>query len=233
MIATIMTTRKITKNIERDPDWTSLMVLMTALESTFMGSALGPMRGRDGNVHRGRPRESLLPMISHLGAMIAVVNGVLFARRMKNLTGFVGTTTIGDGGTSTGHFTRPSTKPPWRSSSGADRRQQSVCLLDPHHHQFACSRPTDKAIGYGVASHELDGTDPAACLEVVGRAVSQARDGEGPQMVVARCCACAVTASTTTPAMWTRVSENPPRPGLPGRWQSKLCWTTLGRSPAG
>ena len=27
---------------------------------TYLGSALGPMRGRDGNVHRGRPREGLL-----------------------------------------------------------------------------------------------------------------------------------------------------------------------------
>src|SRR6185436_14998362 len=27
---------------------------------TFFGSALGPMRGRDGNVHRGRPKDGLL-----------------------------------------------------------------------------------------------------------------------------------------------------------------------------
>src|ERR1700690_4234998 len=37
---------------------------------TFLGSSLGPMRGRDGNVHRGRPKKGKLPMISHLGAMI-------------------------------------------------------------------------------------------------------------------------------------------------------------------
>ena len=43
---------------------------------TYLGSALGPMRGRDGNVHRGKPKEGYLPMISHLGAMISVVNGV-------------------------------------------------------------------------------------------------------------------------------------------------------------
>ena len=54
------------------------------------GSALGPMRGRDGNVHRGRPREGLLPMISHLGAMISVVNGALMARRFKRITGTCG-----------------------------------------------------------------------------------------------------------------------------------------------
>src|SRR3989454_12295769 len=71
---------------------------------TFLGSALGPMRGRDGNVHRGRPREGMLPMISHLGAMISVVNGMLFARKLRNISGVVGATCIGDGGTSTGSF---------------------------------------------------------------------------------------------------------------------------------
>src|SRR5207247_5219664 len=35
---------------------------------TFLGSALGPMRGPDGNVHRGRPREGILRMGSHPGA---------------------------------------------------------------------------------------------------------------------------------------------------------------------
>ena len=34
---------------------------------TYLGSPLGPMRGRDGNVHRGRPQEGYLPMISASG----------------------------------------------------------------------------------------------------------------------------------------------------------------------
>src|SRR5476649_39050 len=71
---------------------------------TYLGSSLGPMRGRDGNVHRGRPQEGYLPMISHLGAMISVVNGVLFARRLKKISGTVGAACIGDGATSTGSF---------------------------------------------------------------------------------------------------------------------------------
>src|SRR5262245_46160517 len=33
---------------------------------TYLGSPLGPMRGRDGNVHRGRPQDGVLAMISHL-----------------------------------------------------------------------------------------------------------------------------------------------------------------------
>src|SRR3989442_14301362 len=71
---------------------------------TYLGSPLGPMRARDGNVHRGRPKEGLLPMISHLGAMISVVNGALFARRLSGATGVVGAACVGDGATSTGSF---------------------------------------------------------------------------------------------------------------------------------
>src|SRR5882762_3717841 len=71
---------------------------------TYLGSSLGPMRGRDGNVHRGKPKEGLLPMISHLGAMISVVNGLLMAHRYQGLTGTVGAASIGDGATSTGAF---------------------------------------------------------------------------------------------------------------------------------
>src|SRR5271156_6581497 len=71
---------------------------------TFLGSSLGPMRGRDGNVHRGKPREGYLPMISHLGAMVSVVNGMLLARRFKKISGVVGAACLGEGATSTGSF---------------------------------------------------------------------------------------------------------------------------------
>src|SRR5437867_5656321 len=153
---------------------------------TYLGSALGPMRGRDGNIHRGRPREGLLPMISHLGAMIAVVNGILFARRLRNVSGVVGAASIGDGGTSTGAFHEA-------INQAAVEKLPLVLVVannqyaysTPTSRQFACRRLVDKAIGYGVSSHSVDGTDLAACLEVAAEAVRLARDGHGPQMVVA------------------------------------------------
>ena len=46
---------------------------------TYLGSRLGPMRGRDGNIHRGDLELGILPMISHLGAMISATAGVLLA----------------------------------------------------------------------------------------------------------------------------------------------------------
>src|SRR5580658_3671409 len=138
---------------------------------TYLGSALGPMRGRDGNVHRGRPREGLLPMISHLGAMISVVNGALMARRFQKVEGCVGAASIGDGGTSTGAFHEG-------LNQAAVEKLPLVLLVannqyaysTPSSRQFACDDLVDKAIGYGVQGHSLDGNDLAECLKVLGEA---------------------------------------------------------------
>jgi acetoin:2,6-dichlorophenolindophenol oxidoreductase subunit alpha len=153
---------------------------------TYFGSSLGPMRARDGNVHRGRPQEGLLPMISHLGAMIAVVNGALFARRFKGVTGTVGAACLGDGGTSTGAFHEA-------VNQAAVEKLPLVLVVannqyaysTPNSRQFACRSLTDRAAGYGIDSQAVDGTDLEACLRVVGAAIEKARAGRGPQMVVA------------------------------------------------
>src|SRR5947208_17043180 len=65
---------------------------------TYLGSRLGPMRGRDGNIHRGRPRDNQLAMSSHLGAMFSVTVGALMAKRVKGEKNFAGLTCIGDAG---------------------------------------------------------------------------------------------------------------------------------------
>jgi pyruvate dehydrogenase E1 component alpha subunit/2-oxoisovalerate dehydrogenase E1 component alpha subunit len=153
---------------------------------TYLGSRLGPMRGRDGNVHRGRPREGLYAMISHLGAMIPTVTGALFAKRFKGETGFVGATCLGDGGTSTGAFHEG------LNFAAVEKLPLVLAVANnqfaystPTSRQFACADLIDKAAGYGVAGHSVDATDLEACLRVVGSAVKAARDGGGPQLIVA------------------------------------------------
>lgn len=153
----------------------------------YLGSPLGPMRSRDGNVHRGRPREGLLPMISHLGAMIPVVNGILMARRFKGVKRTVGATCIGEGATSTGAFHEA------LNQAAIEKLPLVLVVADnqyaystPNTRQFACRTLVDRARGYGVEGVSVDGIDLADCLKVVGDAVQRARDGQGPQLVVAR-----------------------------------------------
>jgi pyruvate dehydrogenase E1 component alpha subunit/2-oxoisovalerate dehydrogenase E1 component alpha subunit len=153
---------------------------------TFLGSPLGPMRGRDGNVHRGQPRDGIYAMISHLGTMISVVNGALMARRFQRIKGTVGATSLGDGGTSTGSFHEG-------LNQAAVEKLPLVLVVANNQYaysttldrQFACKSLLDKAAGYGVAGHAVDGTDLADCLKVLGDAVESARAGGGPQLVVA------------------------------------------------
>jgi len=153
---------------------------------TYLGSRLGPMRGRDGNVHRGRPLEGRFAMISHLGAMIPAVAGALMARRFKGITGTVGATCLGEGGTSTGAFHEA------MNLAAVEKLPLVVVVANnqyaystPNSRQFACRDLVDKAVGYGVTGHSLDGTDLATCLTVVGDAVARARRGDGPQLVIA------------------------------------------------
>lgn len=161
----------------------------TILEAvrTYLGSPLGPMRGRDGNVHRGRPRDGLLPMISHLGAMISVVNGALMARRFNGIPDTVGAACIGEGATSTGSFHEA------LNQAAVEKLPLVLVVADnqyaystPTDRQYACESLVERGAGYGVEGHSVDGTELEACLRTVDQAITKARSGYGPQLVVAR-----------------------------------------------
>ena len=153
---------------------------------TYLGSRQGPMRGRDGNIHRGRPLENQLAMISHLGAMIPVLVGKLLAKRMKGEKGFVGLTTIGEGGMQTGATHEG-------MNIAAVEHVPLVIVATNNHYaystandrEFACADLVDRAQGYGYEGSSVDGTDLAQCLEVIGAAVKRARAVRPPQLVVA------------------------------------------------
>jgi acetoin:2,6-dichlorophenolindophenol oxidoreductase subunit alpha len=154
---------------------------------TYLGSRQGPMRGRDGNIHRGSWESGQLAMISHLGAMIPVVVGKLLAKRMKGEQNFVGLTTIGEGGMQTGAT--------HEGMNIAAVEQVPFVLVATNNHyaystpndrEFACVDLVDRALGYGYEGYHVDGTDLANCLDVIGSAVKRARAGRPPQLVVAQ-----------------------------------------------
>src|SRR5712691_11168743 len=153
---------------------------------TYLGSRLGPMRGRDGNIHRGHPRNNELAMISHLGAMVSVSVGTLMAKRFRGEKDFVGLTCIGEGGMQAGAF--------HEGMNIAAVEQVPLVVVATNNHyaystpndrEFACHDLVDRAIGYGFEGYSIDGTDLTNCLDVIGGAVKRARAGRPPQLVVA------------------------------------------------
>src|SRR6266702_2594497 len=153
---------------------------------TYLGSRQGPMRGRDGNIHRGRPRDNQLAMISHLGAMVSVTVGALMAKRFRGEKNFVGLSCIGEGGMQTGAFDE--------GMNIAAVEQGPLVVVETNNHyaystpndrEFACHDLVDRATGYGFEGYTVDGTDLTNCLDVIGGAVKRARAGRPPQLVVA------------------------------------------------
>src|SRR5438132_2187458 len=153
---------------------------------TYLGSRQGPMRGRDGNIHRGRPQQNQLAMVSHLGAMISVTVGALMAKRFKGEKNFVGLSCIGEGGMQTGSF--------HEGMNIAAVEQVPLVIVATNNHyayftpndrEFVCADLVDRAQGYGFEGYSIDGTDLSMGLDAIGSAVKRARAGRPAQLVVA------------------------------------------------
>ncbi len=152
---------------------------------SYLGSIEGRMHGRDSNVHWGFPELGNPAPISHLGAMVSVVAGMMLAKRFKGETGRVGVACIGDGTTSVGAT---------HEAVNLIAVEKLPVVIVVTNNQFAYSTPNsqefaadlmDRGRGYGLTCHECDGTDFMATLATMQRAISAARAGEGPQWVVA------------------------------------------------
>jgi pyruvate dehydrogenase E1 component alpha subunit/2-oxoisovalerate dehydrogenase E1 component alpha subunit len=152
----------------------------------YMAKAWGPSGGRDLNIHFGDMSKGFIGPISHLGDMIPVMTGVVLAARMQKKD-IVAMAYIGDGGTSTGAFHEG-------LNFAAVQRLPLIVIAEYNH--YAYSTPTskqtavkdlaEKAAGYGIIGHIVDGNDVVACYEVTRKAAEHARAGGGAVLIEAK-----------------------------------------------
>src|SRR5882724_7081931 len=152
----------------------------------YMAKAWGPSGGRDLNIHFGDLSKGFVGPISHLGDMIPVMTGVLLGARMQQKP-IVAIAYIGDGGMSTGAFHEG-------LNFAAVQRLPLIVIAEYNH--YAYSTPTslqtavrdlaEKAAGYNIPAHIVDGNDVIACYEVTKRAAEFARRGGGAVLIEAK-----------------------------------------------
>src|SRR5882724_5517747 len=140
----------------------------------YMAKAWGPSGGRDLNVHFGDMDKGFIGPISHLGARM----------QQKRI---VGVAYIGDGGMSTGAFHEG-------LNFAAVQRLPLIVIAEYNH--YAYSTPTslqtavrdlaEKAAGYNIPGHIVDGNDVIACYEVTKRAADFARRSGGAVLIEAK-----------------------------------------------
>src|SRR6266704_2820757 len=152
----------------------------------YMAKAWGPSGGKDLNVHFGYLDRGFLGPISHLGDMIPVMTGIVLAARMQKKD-IVALAYIGDGVASTGAF--------YEGMNFAAVQRLPLIVIAEYNH-YAYSTPTrlqtgvrdlaEKAAGYGIPAHIVDGNDVIACYEVTRRAAEYARRGGGAVLIEAK-----------------------------------------------
>ena len=152
----------------------------------YMAKAWGPSGGKDLNIHFGDMEKGFIGPISHLGDMIPVMTGILLGGRMQKKK-FVAMAYIGDGGMSTGAF---------HEGLNFAAVQRLPLIVMAEHNQYAYSTPTslqtavrdlaEKAAGYGIPAHIVDGNDVVACYEVTRQAAEYARRGGGAVLIEAK-----------------------------------------------
>ena|SRR2546423_8491171 len=152
----------------------------------YMAKAWGPSGGRDLNIHFGNVQKGFIGPISHLGDMIPVMTGVLLGARMQKKD-TVALAYIGDGGMSTGAFHEG-------LNFAAVQKLPLIVMAEynhyaystPTHMQTAVENLADKAAGYGIPGHIVDGNDIVACYEVTRKAAEYARGGGGAVLIEAK-----------------------------------------------
>jgi len=138
------------------------------------------------NIHFGDMKRGFIGPISHLGDMIPVMTGVLLAARIQKKRS-VAVAYIGDGGMSTGAFHEG-------LNFAAVQRLPLIVIAEYNH--YAYSTPTslqtavrdlaEKAAGYNIPGHIVDGNDVIACYEVTKRAADFARRSGGAVLIEAK-----------------------------------------------
>lgn len=141
--------------------------------------------GRGGSAHFSAPRWGLLGENSIVGAGVPIAAGVALAERSAG-TGGVVLASIGDGAMNQGAVHEALV-------FAAARDLPLIVLVEnnewaemtPSATMLRIDRLADRAGGYGIPGHVVDGTDPFAVREVVVEAARAARGGGGPVLVEA------------------------------------------------
>jgi 2-oxoisovalerate dehydrogenase E1 component len=156
---------------------------LAVLFRQILGRAGGYTGGRDRTFHFGVLDHHVVGMISHLGAMAPVADGLALASRLRG-EDRVAAVLVGDGATSEGDVHEAmNLAAVWKLGVLFVVENNHWGLSTPVSEQYACADLVDRAAGYGMPGEIVDGNDVLAVRDAVARAAQRARAGRGPTLL--------------------------------------------------
>jgi len=156
---------------------------LAVLFRQLLARAGGYTGGRDRTFHFGVLDRHVVGMISHLGAMAPVADGLALASRLR-AEDRVAAVLVGDGATSEGDVHEAmNLAAVWKLGVLFVVENNHWGLSTPASDQYACADLADRAAGYGMPGEVVDGNDVVAVRDAVARAADRARAGGGPALL--------------------------------------------------
>lgn len=165
--------------------FTTRKIPFKKLFAQWQGKKTGFTKGRDRSFHFGTNEYHIVGMISHLGAMLGVANGISVAH-LLNKDKKVSLVFSGDGGTSEGDFHEAmNVAAVWNLPVIFLIENNGYGLSTPSNEQFRCRQFIDKGIGYGMQAFQVDGNNILDVYSKVNELAESMR--ENPHPVLLEC----------------------------------------------
>ncbi len=155
------------------------------LFAQWQGKKSGFTKGRDRSFHFGSNEHHIVGMISHLGAMLGVANGIALADILENKKR-VTVCFSGDGGSSEGDFHEAlNVAAVWSLPVIFLIENNGYGLSTPSQEQFRCKQFIDKGIGYGMETLQIDGNNILDVYHEISTLADSMRKNPRPVLVEA------------------------------------------------
>lgn len=163
--------------------FTSRDIPLWKLFAQWQGKEEGFTKGRDRSFHFGTQDYNIVGMISHLGPQLGVADGIALAQKLKN-TGLATVVFTGEGGTSEGDFHEAlNVASVWSLPVLFCIENNGYGLSTPTSEQYNCENLADRALGYGMESHIIDGNNIVEVYTKVSAILNDIRENPKPVLV--------------------------------------------------
>jgi 2-oxoisovalerate dehydrogenase E1 component len=163
--------------------WTSRNMPFAKLFSQWQGKMNGYSKGRERSFHFGTNEHHIVGMISHLGAMLGVADGIALSHKIKKEEK-IAVVFSGDGGASEGDFHEAlNTAAVWELPVIFLIENNGYGLSTPSNEQFRCKNFIDKGIGYGMQAIKIDGNNILEVFDTVRNLAISMRTNPRPVLL--------------------------------------------------
>ncbi|MFT5103491.1 MAG: 2-oxoisovalerate dehydrogenase E1 component [Candidatus Latescibacterota bacterium] len=163
--------------------FTTREIPLYRLFSQWQGKANGFTKGRDRSFHFGTQEYKIMGMISHLGPQFGVADGIALGNLLKGNKQVCAVFT-GEGGTSEGDIHESlNVASVWQLPVLFCIENNGYGLSTPTKEQYNCEHLADRAKGYGMEAHIIDGNNILEVYAKVKALVTDMRENPRPVLL--------------------------------------------------